>query len=72
MTEVTSEPRVFMRHVRAARICKPGSRWFFMRHRLDWRDFLANGIAGETLVEINNPIALRALAKAQEESSDGR
>jgi hypothetical protein len=74
MTEVTSKPRVFWRHVRAARprICFNGSRSFFEKHGLDWRDFQRNGIPGEKLVEIGNPIALRALAEAEKESAGGR
>lgn len=72
MTEVTSELRVRPQHIRAAKICMKGSRAFFAKHDLDWRDFLANGIPVKVLEEIGDPIALRAAAEAEKERLRGR
>jgi hypothetical protein len=73
VTEVTSELRVYSRHIRAAKICMNGSRQFFVQHNLDWNDFLANGIPVSVLEDIGDPIALRAAVEAQKEAgSDGR
>jgi hypothetical protein len=73
VTEVTSELRVFPRHVRAARVCMSGSRNFFAKHDLDWNDFLANGIPVSILERIGDPIALRAARQAElEAGNDGR
>jgi hypothetical protein len=50
-----------------------GSRNFFVKHELDWSDFLANGIPVSVLERIGDPIALRAAAQAElEAGSDGR
>lgn len=72
MTEVTSELRVFMRHVRAAGICAPGTRNFFFRNDLDWRDFVKNGIPVKTLREIGDHNALKAAEEAEKEQASGR
>lgn len=61
MTEVTSEPKVYMRHIRAANICASGARGFWKHHGLDWSDFLANGIAADTLAATGEPAALRVI-----------
>jgi hypothetical protein len=66
------EVRVFMRHVRAAELCKKGSQAFFRKHGLDYRDFLKNGIAVSKLEEIGDPIALRAAHEAIERERNGR
>lgn len=36
--------RIYMSDLRKAKMCARGSRAFFLRHGLDWQDFLANGI----------------------------
>lgn len=72
MTEVTSEIRVRIRHIRAARICWGGACEFFAKHgTCSPREFARNGIPVSTLQEIGDPIALRAAAKAIEESENG-
>jgi hypothetical protein len=49
-----------------------GSRDFFTKHKLDWNDFLANGIPVAVLEDIADPIALRAADEARKEVlSDG-
>lgn len=66
------EIRVYHRHIRAAKICMSGSREFFVKHELNWNDFLEHGIAVSKLEEIGDPIALRAAHKAVEEERHGR
>jgi hypothetical protein len=56
MTEVTSELRVYTRHIRAAKVCMGGSRQFFVKHNLDWNDFLDNGIPGTAEGRSNAPV----------------
>lgn len=68
MTEVTSELRVHMRHIRAARICARGARTWFPRQGLDYADFLANGIPADVLTDTGDPLALRAVEQARIES----
>ena len=36
--------KIYMSDLRKAKMCARGSRAFFLRHGLDWQDFLANGI----------------------------
>jgi hypothetical protein len=73
MTEVTSELRVYTRHIRAAKVCMGGSRQFFVKHNLDWNHFLDNGIPVSVLQRIGDPIALRAARQAElEAGADGR
>lgn len=68
-TEANPEVRVFPRHIRAAKICMGGSRQFFVKHDLDWNDFVSNGIPVNTLERIGDPIALRAARQAEAEAA---
>lgn len=68
MTEVTSELRVHMRHIRAAKICARGARTWFPRQGFDYQDFLANGIPADVLSATGDPLALRAVEQARIES----
>lgn len=67
MSEVTSEPRVFMRHIRMAKLCAPGTRGWWRKHGLDWRDFVKNGIEGEKLIATGDPLAMRVVEAARSE-----
>lgn len=67
MTEVTSRPRCFMRHVRQTKQCSSGARRFWQDRGWDWSDFLANGIDAETLLETGDPRALRVVEAAERE-----
>lgn len=69
--EVTSEPHVYMKHIRAAKLCAGGTRKWWTDNGLDWNDFLKNGIAGERLIETGDPLALRPVEAARTER-DGR
>jgi len=65
------EPRVRMRHVRAARLCARGARAFFARHGLDWNGFLSAGIPATVLECTGDPNALKAAAAARQEARRG-
>ncbi len=67
MAEVTSEPRVFMRHIRMARLCSGGTRDWWKHNGLNWSDFLAGGVAGETLLQTGDPFAVRVVEIARAE-----
>lgn len=58
MTTESGEVRVYMGHIRKARMCARGARAFFERHNLDWADFLRNGIEPEKLVATGDAMAL--------------
>lgn len=57
---------VTMRDVRAARMCSSGARKFFIRHGLDWQDFLKNGIESGALVATGDAMALKVVEVARE------
>ena len=66
MTHVT------LQDLRSARYCRAGVRPWFLRHGLDWQDFLVHGIAaehlratGDALVE---PVIAAAMARADAQS----
>lgn len=61
MTEV----RVTMRDVRACRLCRRGTREFFLRHGFDWQDFLDNGIEASRLEATGDAMALRVAEAAR-------
>lgn len=67
MVEVTSEPRVFMRHIRQAKLCAGGTRTWWKNNGLDWNDFLKNGIPGEALLATGDPLAQRPVEAARAE-----
>lgn len=66
--EVTSEPRVYMRHVRQAKLCSRGSRVWCEAHGVDWNDFLLNGVPSATLEAIGDPIIMRVVNAAKSEA----
>lgn len=71
MAEVTSEPRIFMRHIRQAKLCSGGTRTWWRDNGLNWSDFLVNGIEGEALLATGDPLAMRVVEAARAER-DGR
>lgn len=60
--------RVHWRHVQAARLCSRGARKWFSDRGLDWRDFLKNGIAAQTLIDLHDAMADRVIRIAREEN----
>lgn len=59
-------------HMRSAGICVNGARQYFAKNNLDFRDFLKKGVDAEILRATADPVAMRAIAEAEKESSDGR
>ncbi len=61
-------------HMRAAGLCVTGSRAWFRRQGLDFRDFAKNGIDAEKLRATGDPIPMRAvvIAEAEREQNNGR
>lgn len=58
---------IYMRHVRAAKMCSRGAREFFIRYNLDWASFLVEGISEETLIATGDPMALQVVEVAREQ-----
>lgn len=50
---------VKMEHIRAAKMCSRGARSFFIRHGLDWSEFLKNGIPAEDLASTGDAMAIK-------------
>jgi hypothetical protein len=59
-----------MRHIRAAKLCSPGARDWWKHQGLDWSDFLDNGIPAQTLIDTNDPLALRVVEIASEDNGE--
>lgn len=49
-----SSPIITMYHIRQAGYCARGVRDFFMKHDLDYADFIANGISADLLLQASN------------------
>jgi hypothetical protein len=67
--EVTSEPRVFMRHIRAAKLCAGGTRAWFAKYGIPWGPFLESGVPAETLLATGDPLALKPVQQARAEAN---
>ena len=46
-----------MCHIRKAKMCCHGTRSFFYKNNLDWKDFVKNGIEEEMLLKTNDAMA---------------
>ena len=68
---MTENITVFVRHIRAAKLCAGGTRDWFARQGFDWADFIANGIPIEKMEATGDPLALRVTAQARKEASGG-
>lgn len=69
MTEVTSELRCYIRHVRAANLCGKGSREWCAHNGIDWNEFLTVGIPASVLRDTGDPIVARVVAAAEAEAN---
>lgn len=49
---------IYMRHIRAAKMCSRGARQWFDRYGIDWMDFLNNGIDEDILLATNCLMAI--------------
>ncbi len=66
--------RAFIRHMRAVknpRLCRRGAKAWMAQRGWDWQDFVENGIDIETLRDTGDEFALRVVAEAEKENSDG-
>jgi hypothetical protein len=64
-----SELRIYVRHIRAARLCTHGARQWFTTRKLDWNRFLEDGIDAGFIRSLDDPISNRALAEAEREAA---
>lgn len=46
-------------------ICTFGAYKWFKHHKLDWHDFVHNGISADKLLEIGDPMAVRVVERAR-------
>lgn len=53
-------------HFRQCGLCSRGLRNFFNLHKLDWNDFLKNGISEDKLANTKDAQALSAITKIKE------
>lgn len=70
--EVTSETRIYMRHIRQAKLCASGVRFWWREKGLDWNDFLENGISETDLAATKDAHAYRVIAVAKADTRHGR
>jgi len=66
-----SEPRLYVRHIRGARICMDGARKWFSQRGWSWGQFVAEGRVLSDFEATGCPLAARAVAVARKESVDG-
>jgi hypothetical protein len=62
--------KVYVRHIRGAKLCTQGARRWFAQKELSWTDFLENGLDAEIVRALGDPFADRALAAAEAEESE--
>ena len=55
---------ITIEHVRAAHYCAKGSRAFCAKYKLDYSDFLKNGIDEQKLLDLNDSMADRLVRTA--------
>jgi hypothetical protein len=66
---MTADVEVFVRHVRAEKLCLRGVRFWFAEKGLDWNDFVKNGIAASKLVETGDSVVAGPVARAEAEAA---
>lgn len=57
--------RIYMNHIREAKMCAKGTRQFFVNRGWDFQDFLKNGIDAEKLIETGDAMALQVVEVAK-------
>lgn len=65
----TSGIRVFRRHLAAAQICARGSRLWFEQYKIDYMDYLKNGVPVEIMEATGDHFALLVSRLAREEAA---
>jgi hypothetical protein len=57
--------QVYMKDVRAVKLCSSGTRGFFKRHNMDWNKFLAEGLPEEDFLATGDHNALMVVEAAR-------
>lgn len=57
--------RIYMHHIREAKMCAKGTRQFFVDRGWDFQNFLKNGIDAEKLIETGDAMALQVVEVAK-------
>jgi len=70
--EMATQAVVTIDHVRAAGLCVHGTRTWFARHGLDFRDFLANGLPASVLLATGDAMAQRVVEIARRAHEEPR
>lgn len=70
--EMISEPHLYIRHIRAAKLCMSGARQWFARQGWSWTDFLREGRPVADFEQTGCPLAARAVVFARAEYDNGR
>jgi len=58
--------RVYVKDIRAAKLCSKGARKWFERHNLSWADFLREGMDEDDVLKIGDAMAARVVEVARE------
>lgn len=58
-------PIVRIKDARKLKYCSRGARDFFIKHGLDWRDFLKNGISASELEKTGDAMAMKLVNVAE-------
>lgn len=62
---MSEEPlTIWMRDIRAAKMCSGGTRAWFIRQGFDWDDFLKNGIDSQKFIATGDAMALQVVEVA--------
>lgn len=64
---MATDTRITMKHIRRAGMCSSGARVFFIQNRLDWSDFLINGVSIEVIEATGDAMALQVAKVARDE-----
>lgn len=57
--------RIYMCHIREAKMCAKGTRQFFVNKGWDFQEFLKNGIDAEKLIKTGDAMALQVVEVAK-------
>lgn len=55
---------ITMRDIRAVKMCSRGTRAFFIKHDLDWDEFLSEGIEAQKLLDTGDAMAIKVVENA--------
>lgn len=69
---MSKDVTVTIAHVRAAGLCVHGTRTWFARQGLDFRDFLARGLPASVLLATGDAMAQRVVEVARRDAEEPR